>query len=160
MTASVAPKATLVSSALSGQKIPMKNFSMERTVFNRIAVTVPAGMPYEQLFDPACWNHIARQLRPQDTITVNAEDGSYHAKLIVRDCGDLYARVSEVYRKVFADEVVVGAGGSSSAHSVAWAGPHAKWRVIRDSDKSVLQDNLASKGDAERWLQNHVKPTA
>lgn len=159
MTASVAPKAE-VPSALSGLKIAMKHFAMERSVFNRWAVTVPADMPYAQLFDPACWNHVARQLRPQDTITVNAEDGSYNAELIVRDCGDLYARVAELRCTVFKEVVEVGSGSLMPACTVQWSGPHAKWRVIRMNDKAVLQEGLSSKGDAERWLQNHIKPVA
>lgn len=160
MTASLAPKVEVVSSALSGQKLPMKMFSLARSAKQFWCVTIPDSMPYRQVFDSAFWNHVARQLSPRDHIIVDAEDGSYNAELIVADCGELYAKVQELRYTEFRDRVEVGEGAQMPRHTIKFAGPHARWRVIRESDKAVLQEGLATKQAAEAWLSHHVKPVA
>jgi hypothetical protein len=45
-------------------------------------------------------------------------------------------------------------------HTVEWSGRHTKWRVIRESDRKVLKDGLATRADGYSWLASYSKALA
>lgn len=113
------------------------------------------GTPFEALLDPAYWAHVSAKFRPCDQIEVHAEDGSYYARLLVRDAGKLYAKVAKL-EHVELDKIDVLQGGvmALEGHAIKWRGPIHKWSVVRGSD--VLKDSL-SKTEAEAYLASYAR---
>ncbi len=112
------------------------------------------GTPFEALFDPAYWAHVAAQLKPCAEITVHAEDGSYYGRLLVRDAGRLYATVAKLeYIELQKIDVQEGSP-MPPGYDVKFRGPIQKWCVLRGKD--VLKDGQ-SKEAAQLWLREHLK---
>ena len=44
-----------------------------------------------------------------------------------------------------------------SAYTVKWAGPNAKFRVLRASDGEVIKSDFQLREHAEAWVANHMK---
>ncbi len=120
-------------------------------------VTPEVNTPFEALLDPKYWAHVSAKFRPRDRIEVDAEDGSYFAELLVVDAGRLFAKVV-VLRKH--ELVPVEIQDLSPDFEVKWAGPHAKWRVVRKKDRGSLKDGFENRQDAEMYLASHLKAIA
>lgn len=116
------------------------------------------GTPFEALLDPAYWAHVSMKFRPCDEIVIHAEDGSYFARLLVRDAGRLYAKVATL-EHIELDKVDVLQGGAPGlpGHEVKWRGPIHKWSVVRGAD--VLKDNM-TKEEAQAYLATYTKTVA
>lgn len=121
-------------------------------------VTPEQDVPFDTLLDPKYWAHVSAQFKPCDRIEVNAEDGSYFAELIILDAGRLFAKV-QVLRKVELKAVVVS-GAISDEYEVKWAGPSAKWRVLRKADNAPLKEGFTDRAGAEGWLVEHQRAVA
>lgn len=120
-------------------------------------VTPEYGTPVEALLEPQFWAHVSAKMKPRDRIEVDAEDGSYFVELRVEDAGRLFAKVV-VLRRV--DLSPTEAAEQSTDYKVMWAGPHAKWRIVRAVDKGLVKDGLESRQAAELYLASHVKAMA
>jgi hypothetical protein len=115
------------------------------------------GTPFEALLDPAYWAHVSAKFKPCDQIEVHAEDGSYYGRLLVRDAGKLYAKVSKL-EYVELDKVeVLQAGPMLEGHTVKWRGPVHKWSVVRGVD--VLKDGM-TKEEAQAYLASYARTAA
>lgn len=111
-----------------------------------------AETPIEALLDPAYWSGVSMQLKPRDHIEVDAQDGSYFVKLRVIDCGRTFAKVHVLERHEFKDAAPTGKAPPVSEFDVKWAGPHAKWRVVRMSDGAILKDKFETMQSGQEWL--------
>jgi hypothetical protein len=110
------------------------------------------------LLKPEYWVHVQRYMRRGDRLEILAEDLSWYAEAVVLDTGAYGARIAFTVDPVhLANESKVEV---SDEFEVKWAGMHAKWRVLRASDRTVLVENLATKDDALRWIVNHRKVLA
>lgn len=123
---------------------------------NIFRVTPEIGTPPAALLDPHYWAHVSAKLRFGDVIEVLAEDGSYFAELLVRDVGNLYAKVAfknpvTVFSTDEAMEAPVG-------YAVKWRGPKARFGVIHGTD--VLKDGFVDKAEAHAWLDDLLKKAA
>lgn len=116
-----------------------------------------AGTPIEVLTDPKYWANVSGRLRPRDHIEVDAADGSYFVKLRVLDCGRLFARVAVLEKHEFKNADPTGKPPETGEFEVKWAGPSAKWRVVRVADKAPMSENHESRDSADSWLKNHLK---
>lgn len=127
-------------------------------VRNEWHVTPEYGTPVEALLEPQYWAHISSKLRPRDRIEVDAEDGSYYVELKVVDAGRLYAKVVVLRRCDF----TIDAETEEQApdYKIMWAGPHAKWRIVRTKDKGLVKDGLETRQAAELYLASHEKAMA
>lgn len=133
--------------------------------------------PHETLADvvqPKYWVHAASKLKPHSIIEVVPSDGSYYAELFVESCGHIWANM-RILRVVVFDEtatkektqtktvtkVKVGDGkeipeaDNGTDHYVDWGGPQNKGRVIRKSDKQIVQQGLPTKDAARAWMKEH-----
>lgn len=127
-------------------KVLPSEFSEARYTTNRWSITARAGTPYEAILgDPAYWAHIATKLKQCDIIEVHAQDRSYYAELYVLAAESKSARVAELCAVTLDNSPTVTL---PSNYDVEWAGPHHKWRVIRISDKTVIEKGFASEADA------------
>jgi hypothetical protein len=88
---------------------------------------------------------------------VDAEDGSYFLELRVEDAGRLFAKVA-VLRRV--DLQSTEQTEQPSDYKIGWAGPHAKWRIVRAVDKGLVKDGLETRQAAETYLTSHKKAMA
>jgi hypothetical protein len=119
-----------------------------------------ARTPFEAVLEPHFWAHVSAKLRPTDEIIVRAEDGSYYARLLVQDAARLEAKVAVLEKYDLTAVEVVGADAAPSGYEVKHAGPHAKWRVVRLSDRAPIKDKFETKGQAQQWLVEHLKGLA
>lgn len=122
-------------------------------------LTVPNGTTVQDMLNPGYWAHLARQLKPGDRVEVEPDNGTYFAELRVLDAGNQYAKMA-VLREVTLESIEPSATISVPGHTVEWSGRHTKWRVIRESDRKVLKDSLASKADGYAWLASYSKALA
>lgn len=137
------------------QPARLKNAENER---QQHFVVPEHGTPFDALLDPAYWAHVSMKFRPCDLIEVHAEDGSYYARLLVRDAGKLYAKVAKLeYVELDKVEVLQAAGKILDGHEVKWRGPLHKWCVVRGAD--VLKDGM-SKAEAEDFLRSYSRTVA
>lgn len=120
-------------------------------------VTPEAGTPIEALLEPQFWAHVSSKMKPRDRIEVDAEDGSYFVELRVEDAGRLFAKVV-VLRQC--NLGVTEQKEDSPDFKVMWAGPHAKWRIVRSKDRGLLKDGFETRQDADLYLASHIKAMA
>ena len=105
---------------------------------------------YEDLFKPETWAHIATKCPKGTLIEAQPEDGSWFAMLIVRASTDLEVTVAELFKR---DLTTEQPKREESEYEIKWAGPQAKFRIIRRSDKVVLKDGFQTKELAADWLK-------
>lgn len=122
------------------------------------AVTAEEGMRVEDMLKPDYWAHVASSLKPWDKIEVRAEDGAFYAELIVMQASRNWAKVRVVHQVELNEALPEGT--DVDGHIVKWSGPHAKWRVIRASDKSVIHEGASSEAEAKKWLDDHLRVVA
>ena len=119
-------------------------------------VYVEEGTPYKALFQPSYWSFVQDKLQPGAMIRVFPDEGSYMADLVVRAIGVGGVKVSEYFKREFADEGQMPAS-LMSLYLVKYAGPYHKWRVERKSDGAVIQTGFENEGTANAWLATNVK---
>lgn len=137
-------------------QLATKNFqlSINGIRHNVFRVTPELDTPLDATLVPGYWAHVSAMLRIGDRIEVLAEDGSYFSELLVRDVGNLYAKVSVLSHTKFEQEVVEVPEG----YDVKWRGPSAKYGVLRGKD--VLKDGFVGKAEANAWLTDLIKKVA
>lgn len=119
------------------------------------AVTVEAGTPIEAILDPAYWTHVASQLSPYDHIEVRCDDSAWWALVLVVMTGPRSAIV-QILLHVKID-VNTNVDLYADRYKVDWHGPHAKFCVVRLSDKSTMKDGFMTRSQAQKWIMDNSK---
>lgn len=118
----------------------------------------PADTP-EDVLDPKWYAHVARRLRPGDTIVFVAEDMSWVMRALVRHVGAHEVFLGVIEHKNFdaapADDMTAPEG-----FEVKWRGPARKYSVVRLSDGAILKDEFPSKEQAIAYMKNKQKALA
>jgi hypothetical protein len=124
--------------------------------------TVSEGTEFAHLLKPEYWAHVAQKLRPHTLIKVIPEDGSYWAELLVLSCDRLWAKVHVLrYEDLTAVAVDPEAQASRLVEfDIQWKGPVKKHVVIRKSDSTIITEGIQTKGEAQIWLEGHLKTIA
>ena len=118
---------------------------------------VEAKVTRKDLLEPQYWAHVANKLRPKDKIEVFSEDDSFYATYVVVAAEKTWARLHELsYHNLGQSQL----SPEQQAHirqdyEIKSRGPK-KWSVLRKSDRAVLQENMHSEADAEKWLTIHL----
>jgi hypothetical protein len=112
-------------------------------------VTPPEGTTLDDMLKPEYWAHVAYRLKPDDMIRALPEDRSFYASLVVRTAHRLSARMDVVH---YIERGEPEADTVAGDYSVGWGGPAHRYRVIRNSDKEVIQHGFADKGDALKFI--------
>lgn len=123
-------------------------------------LSVPSDITLDNLLQPDFWAHVGAQLRPCARIEVVPEDMSWFAELIVLDCGRLWAKVAPLRFVELAGKADVPTPSAADAYKVEFKGPIKKHVVIRQSDKVIVQEGIAQKEDAHRWIADHINTLA
>lgn len=121
-------------------------------------VTAEAGTTMDDVVRPEFWAHVAPQLRPYDEIRVRTDDGVFYARVLVMSVGRNWAKVHILEcHSLTSKDVDMSQAEAYEGFEIKYRGPHCRFSVIRKGDKSVIQENLGTKGEAEAWLADHVR---
>lgn len=129
-------------------KLNVGQMTLQETAANVWLARPEAGVTKDDMLRPVYWAHVAKKLRTADTIKVLAADATWYAEFVVRAAGPLEAVVGEIK---FAEFKAIESAAPEE-YDIAWAGPSAKFRVTRRSDKATMKDGFASKEAAAAWL--------
>lgn len=112
----------------------------------------------EDLLAPEYWAHISAQLRPRDRIEAWANDGSWMAEYVVLEAGRNWARLHllQVYHFTSGDQAMTQAD-AMSPYEITFRGPHAKWSVVRKSDRQVVHEGAETARAAAEWLTGRMQ---
>ena len=121
------------------------------------AVELPNGHTIDDALDPAYWAHKGHELKPQDTIRLIPEDGSYYALAIVLQSGRGFAKLKMLHHVPYDEDVEEA---TSDDIIVKWGSPHLKFVVIRKADNERLKTGFEKKADAIRWAADYASTMA
>lgn len=126
---------------------------------NQWRVAAEYGTTLDDIKKPEYWAHVAKNLKPGDEISVLADDMTFKVNLDVLDASRTGAKVFVVdyIDYTINDNPVDFTTDQDPEYEIKYAGPHLQHQVIRLSDRSVIKENLALRGDAEAWLKEHLK---
>lgn len=139
-------------------KLSVDRFKAHEYEFNIWVATPEAKQTLDDLSEPSYWAHVASKMRPWDVVIARADDGAWFAVLLVLACDRQWAKVH-----ILSEHNLTTADLSQSqndAYQVKWQGPHAKFAVIRNSDKTVLKNGFQLRDDADLWVREHNKAMA
>ena len=125
---------------------PLRRQSFELAEFRvqQFVCYPPAGVQITDVLKPDFWRFVAKDFNPFDEMTVQAEDNSYWAKLLILDATKTSANVlMQTYLDLSGSQLGGGfASVEMDGYLINWSGSQTKWRVQRISDNTVLKDNL------------------
>ena len=130
----------------------------------RYRVEVDRDTTLEQIQHPMFWAHVAKKLRPHDTISVVSDDNSLWAELLVLSVGPeraFVAVVKQVDINAAIDKLIALDGAvqvDNVIPKVEWKGPQAKYCVVRG--ETMVQKGFATKAEAAAWLSTADKKAA
>lgn len=119
------------------------------------------GVPAAALLDPAFWAHVSQRFTIGDRIEVLPVDSAYDLDLRVIEVGRTWARVRVL--RSWPDAALVGATAPALERPglaalgdglvVEWGGPSHKYRIVRKTDRAVIQHGFVSEADAQAALK-------
>jgi hypothetical protein len=118
---------------------------------NRFVYEAPADLSFDEILKPSFWAHVASQLRQWDVIEVRPAGAVYKAELVVVEAGHLFAKVA-------LDRKIALEAKSEDVKTLDIEQVGNKFRIRRGSD--VMKDGLATKKEAERWIEDHTSKAA
>lgn len=136
------------------RKVLQSRFRLTEQARNTWAVIPEDGTPYEDLFAPEYWAHVAVTVRPGDLIEVRAEDGSYFALLYAVAVHRQAVAVCELLKK---DLSAVKMPVVESGIIVEFKGPLRKWSVIRTKDNVIVSDKHESRLAADNAAAEYLR---
>lgn len=133
----------------------LKRDEFARTVY---CVTAPVEATPEDYLEAETYAHVIGaglgKVRAGDRLEITAEDKTWWAEVLILDVAG--QRVSAVMLRKHSFMPMIGK--EHDAFDVEWAGPSAKWRVMRKSDRTVMADKLATKSEAVAWVEAQGSP--
>jgi hypothetical protein len=117
------------------------------------------GTNFEDLSNPAYWAHHAAKLKPWDRIEVRAEDGTWFGEVLVLDASTTWAKVFPLHyhsltrgNRTARQEKSDAIGSIMDDYEIKFRGPR-RWSIIHKATKELAQEDIATREDAEKWLQ-------
>jgi hypothetical protein len=122
----------------------------ERDHVHRVwVITALTGTEKSDLLDPALWIHAAYNLREGDHVEVRAQDGTWHAEMIVRNVDRGAVKVGFLNYVDFNEH---GAeDGDIGDRDVRWCNAKSKFGVFRKDDGALVRDGFVTANDAKAW---------
>ena len=156
MQATAAPLAVAPPPKPRPKMLGESRFALSSYATNRWSVTLEAAVPYDRVFEPDFWSHVARKMRIGDIIDLHSEDTSFYAELYVVAAHRLAAKVVELRRVSLAPAVQVSAGDSPM--TVKFRGPHARYCIMRGGE--VVKDKFQTEEEAIVAMADYRKAFA
>lgn len=116
------------------------------------AIKPEHGATLADVVAPEYWSHVSQMIKPGALIQVMPVDNTWWAELIVRGVRERAVDVHVLRSVVFDQEQKPQVVGEVAPYVAKFAGPHAKWRVIRASDNEVVKEGL-EKNEALDWIE-------
>jgi hypothetical protein len=107
----------------------------------------------EDMLHSPYWAHVAKSLRPGDRIEVTPQGGAWFADLLVRSNGEGGPKLAVLTHLRFGEEKQEAA--SADTYEAKFSGSD-KWRVLRKKDKEIMTKGLATREEAEAWIEDHL----
>lgn len=123
----------------------------------------PMGHKFDDLLRSEYWAHIANRIQgPMDRIECLAEDYTFYAELMVMDKGTNWVKVVALSgpTDLSASAPSEKLEAEISPFEVTFAGPKARYRVIRKSDNEVIKEGFPTRGDAEKYTTEYRRSLA
>jgi hypothetical protein len=114
---------------------------------NRFVFEAPSDLSLDEMMKPSFWSHVANQLQQWDVIAIHPRGAAYKAELVVIESGHLFAKVA-------LDRMVKLEVKEDDIKSLDIEQIGNKFRIRRGPD--VMKDGLATKKDAERWIEDYA----
>lgn len=127
---------------------------MKRRIW--VAIAEP-GITPDDVLAPSYWAHCSAKFTPLDRVEVYAEDGSWFSELMVQYASRVDAKLVRLRNVELAP---VLAPEKAADFIVKWAGPHAKFRVLRVKDNVKMAEEFATPEAAQDWIVQHRKTLA
>jgi hypothetical protein len=125
----------------------------------RVIIDIPAGTPYEHLFEPRFWASIAPKIadgRAAGVILICRDfENSYRAELIVRNAGRGWMKVEELHKHEF--KVSTAGPEQASDYVCEFINPANGWALRRKSDRQIIAKGLKDEAAAQIALQQHLR---
>lgn len=127
---------------------------------NEYVATAERGIRPQDVMNPSYWAFHAAKLKPWDHLEVLSEDGTWCGEYIVLESSRTWARIHPLRVTYLTTQDISETQAAAQSESpevdaeVRFRGPK-KWGVIRKSDSAILMEMLATRDDAEQWLQKH-----
>lgn len=113
--------------------------------------TIPSGVSFADILPADAWSLVSARFVQGDIIEALAEDGSWYAELLVRECSNVHAKVGVLMHKDFVVKTAVPVVEDPD-FKVEFKGPNHKWSVIRVKDAVNVKNGLSSREEATAWL--------
>lgn len=115
----------------------------------------------DAVLEPEWWKHNSRNMRVGDRVEVVGYDRKFFGELLVVAVGKNGAGGAQVaYIMGPVDLSTQTADNLIVSHDVVWAGPVAKWRIIKGKEKTTVKDGFVSKEAAHNWLASNMLAAA
>lgn len=140
------------------KQLGVSRWAMEGVAGPLARATVEDGTTPEEFLRPEFWSHVSAGMRRFQEIQILDECGQWMAHAIVADCGRNWARV-------VLDRVTSLAGEEIETEDPKRAfkieyRAHERYRIRRLADNAIVASGIASKKDADRQLDEHLKALA
>lgn len=121
---------------------------------SHFVLTAPPGSTPEDFLEAETFAHVAgRKVKANDILEVWAEDRTWRAEIVIVECREMVVQAALLQRNDFQPVT----GKEYEAFDPQYAGPTARWRVLRKSDRAVMVDKLESKSAAFAWIEQNAK---
>ena len=120
-------------------------------VFRMYAADIPNATDRATLLDPEYWSHYASDLKPNDLVIAQSEDGDWECWLRVRFVGTAEVRMAVLFSQNYTEDKIAEDAGAT--HKIKWISPPKKFGVIRISDNAVVKDGMYPREQAEQFLR-------
>lgn len=142
----------------TARKLGIPRFKPADQVRTLYCVTVEEGVTQDDVLESSFWSHVAAKLIPGDRIEVRCDDESFFGELLVLDTGKAWVKVHPIFFMQLGATTRDETG--LDGYIVKYRGPHAKWSVLREEDKTVLHEHMASREEAVTWAVGHKRTLA
>ena len=144
--APLAPPRSLIASRF-------QNAEHARTVWRVVA---EEGTTLAEVCKPIFWAHVAHTMARFDKIEILADDETWYAELMVRDCGRGFAS-TVVLSHIEFDANEGDKPVSAEGFEIGWKGVKRRFVVIREADRTLVKEELPTKAAAMAWVQEFVR---
>jgi hypothetical protein len=122
-------------------------------------LTAEENTPFEAVLDPQYYAHLAPKLRMYDEIRVTTDEGAYYARLLVLAVGQTWAKVRKLEFFDLMESESAAPADPMNPYYVKFRGPVLKWSMLRRADNAVIREGMETRGEAERYMGDHVRVT-
>lgn len=130
-----------------------QNSEHARTVWRVVA---EEGTTLDDVRKPIFWAHVAHTMARFDKIEVLADDETWYAELMVRDCGRGFAS-TVVLSHIEFEANEADKPTSTEGFEIGWKGVKRRFVVIREADRTLVKEELPNKAAAMAWVQEFVR---